>query len=479
MKGAMEKQITAIPRNVSRADNAQPRRPIYTSSFARALAESEKTTAPAGPGKNGRLMLVGEISRSRQTVSELLMHNRHLKGSTWKILSANVNQGRDYTSLRPGTRIYYNPADGSLSWSGSENNGPAGLAAVSPATVAKPVTAVLPVVSVESPATPAAGVELGTISKDRPTVSHLLKDHPQYSGDTWKILGLAANSSKSFDRIPVGARVTLDPTTREINWQAGSGTVDGGQPAEMAATAAAAPRPLMSEQRPDPAFLQSVTGVANIAALPMKQKPAAAEPGQAGDLTEAVRPYFGKQYREINCYELLVKGLERMNIPYTGKDGLFTKLTRMAKEQGLPANAYLNGEGVVKAAGSLVLSRNYPHTGNWRREADKLYSEMEPLLDRGQVLSFSTRRRGHTGIVSRHDEQWTFINSGRLDNSLTKGVPRQGVGEENLRQEIHNWFKLASKSRESLSVTLGSLTPGRVITARNGISGSEEAPRRI
>jgi len=154
-----------------------------------------------------------------------------------------------------------------------------------------------------------------------------------------------------------------------------------------------------------------------------------------------------------------------MNIPYRGKDGLFAKLTRMAREQGLPTNAYLNGEGVVKAAGSLVLAKNYPHTSNWRREADELYAEMEPLLDRGQILSFSTRRRGHTGIVSHQQSQWTFINSGRLDNSLTTGSPSQGVGEENLKQEIRNWFRLASRSGDSLSVTLGTLGGEKVATA--------------
>ena len=258
--------------------------------------------------------------------------------------------------------------------------------------------------------------------------------------------------------------VTIDSATREISWQG-----DGGRVA-MAAAAETIPQSvaLAAVKTSEPEKIEATE--------PAKRLTAAGE--QASDLTEAVRPFFGKNYKDINCYELLVKGLERMNIPYSGKGGLFSKLTRMAKEQGLPANAYLNGEGVVKAAGSLVLSKNYPHTANWKRDAENLYEEMEPLLDKGQILSFSTRRRGHTGIVSQQEKQWTFINSGRLDNSLTKGSPRQGVGEENLREEIRNWFKLASKSGESLSVTLGTLGEGRMVTASNTIQPTF-GPRRI
>jgi hypothetical protein len=154
-----------------------------------------------------------------------------------------------------------------------------------------------------------------------------------------------------------------------------------------------------------------------------------------------------------------------MGIPYAGKDGLFSKLTAMAREKGLPANAFLNGEGIIKAAGSLVLSRSFPRSSDWKQEAEQLYSEMEPLLNKGQILSFSTRKRGHTGIISQQENQWTFINSGRLDNSLTADSPSRGVGEEVLKREIRNWFKLASTSKESLTVTLGALGQEKVVAS--------------
>ena len=64
----------------------------------------------------------------------------------------------------------------------------------------------------------------------------------------------------------------------------------------------------------------------------------------------------------MNCYELLVKGLRQMDIPYSGKNGLFGKLTRMAVDQGMAPNAFLNGEGIVKAAGSLVSWNHFSTT---------------------------------------------------------------------------------------------------------------------
>jgi hypothetical protein len=169
----------------------------------------------------------------------------------------------------------------------------------------------------------------------------------------------------------------------------------------------------------------------------------------------------------MNCYELLVKGLHQMDIPYSGKDGLFSKLTSMALDKGKAPNAYLNGEGIVKAAGSLVLSKNYAGITNWKNEAATLIREIEPLLDNGQILSFSTEKRGHTGIVSKKNNQWTFINSGRLDNSVNINSLHRGVGEEILNEEISNWFKLAHANKETLSVTLGQLKQGKIRTASN------------
>lgn len=451
----MDKYINALSGHTTGSRNGSVKKASFSTSFASQLeAFSGKKSSLVNGADSGERILVGEISRNRQTVSELLMHNKELKSSTWNILSSAANRNRDYTRLTPGTKVYYNSNDGSLTWSGTDV--PA-LKEITAQPAAAPVfpgmTAPVQFVEESAPVHGVpGGVELGVISRQEPTVSHLLKAHPEFGNETWTILSSTINKNKDFSRLPVGAVVTIDPATREIGWQTGGAEGAAAQPVQNNSVAA-------------PVVIEKTQPEKSIS--PQPENTTAAAGVQAGDLTEAVRPFFGRHYKEINCYELLVKGLERMNIPYSGKDGLFTKLTRMAKEQGLPANAYLNGEGVVKAAGSLVLSKNYPHTSNWKRDAENLYEELEPLLNKGQILSFSTRRRGHTGIVSQQDRQWTFINSGRLDNSLTEGSPKQGVGEENLREEIRNWFKLASKSGESLSVTLGNLGQERVVTALN------------
>jgi hypothetical protein len=295
---------------------------------------------------------------------------------------------------------------------------------------------------------------LGRIDSGNPTVSHLLHQHPEFGRETWAVLANDLNRNKSFAEIRSGTEIYLQPGSNEIVWNT---SAEG----SAAATRTIAASPMAAQSSANTTGNASSHGSA-----------------PAADLTEAVQPFLGTPYKEINCYELLVKGLERMHIPYAGKDGLFTKLTRMAHEKGLPANAFLNGEGIVKAAGSLVLSKSYSRPTNWKREAEQLYREMEPLLGKGQILSFSTKSRGHTGIVSQQQNQWTFINSGRLDHSLTSKSPANGVGEEVLQKEIGNWFKLANASHESLTVTLGALGQERVVTAFNMPQGRGAAGSR-
>jgi len=462
----MNKYIAFLNGQVTQSRKVSAAKANASVSFASHLQEaSDLDSAKTNGSRREDRILVGEIGRGHQTVSELLMQNKELKKSTWNILSSPVNRDKNYTQLVKGTKVYYSRVDGSLSWSSSGSGSVAKPSqVVKSQSVFPAVTA--PVQFVEEPVSQTASsnsTELGVISRQNPTISHLLKAHSAFGNDTWNILSSPVNAGKDFRRIPLGTVVTIDPVTREINWQ------NSGKAVAVAAEETSLPTA-------DPATVTTAEPVTITATSVQKRRVTGDD--QVSDLTEAVRPYLGKKYNDINCYELLVKGLERMNIPYSGKNGLFSKLTRMAKEQGLPANAYLNGEGVVKAAGSLVLTKNYPHTANWKQDAENLYEEMEPLLDKGQILSFSTRRRGHTGIVSQQENQWTFINSGRLDNSLTKGSPRQGVGEENLRKEIRNWFKLAHNSGESLSVTLGTLGEGRVVAAYRG-SQSTASPRRI
>jgi len=61
-------------------------------------------------------------------------------------------------------------------------------------------------------------VHLGTITRDQPTVSHLLADHKDHGSDCWKIIHSGQNQNKPYTRIPEGTKVFLDPRTKEITW---------------------------------------------------------------------------------------------------------------------------------------------------------------------------------------------------------------------------------------------------------------------
>ncbi len=497
------------------------------------------------------VIFLGEITSENRTVSELLIQHDQLKQSTWELLSSPQNKDKEYTKLQPGTQVYFNPNDTCLSWPDQAGDTHRALAQDTPRK--HPVTqrhvpgSVLPTVSTTA-------IELGVVTREIPTVSHLLKAHPEFSAETWRILSSQVNNEKDFSQIPVGATVRISSTSHEISWlkqnQARSAVVNSVTPfqfhdteslekvsaekLQVEARASVTPEDLvflgkidstnptvshlliqhpelkdqtwnllsnsLNSSKPfqkidvgtevyfnpssqeihwqqahnNPPIVAQENSTAPIKLTEIIAAPSVQSP--ALDLTEAVQPFLGASYKDINCYELLVEGLRRMDIPYRGKNGLFSKLTRMAQDNGMPINAYLNGEGIVKAAGSLVLSKNYSSVGNWQKESASFYSEMEPLLNKGQILSFSTESRGHTGIVSRQNNHWTFINSGRLDNVMTLTNVSKGVGEESLQEEIGNWFKLAHANRESLRVTLGKLRPEKAIAVYNQ---QDELSRRI
>ena len=383
-------------------------------------------------------ILVGEITREVRTVSELLSQNEKLSDSTWDIIYSEQNKNKDYTKITPGTAIYYSPEDGAITWSGGNSTPlPSSLDnKIVDLHSASPVEAT--VVQHETVSQNEL-ITLGKIDANSPTVSHLLKNNPETKEQMWQLLGNKINKDKPYDRILAGTEIQLNPQTMEIVWN------------DNAATA--------TVTRTTPPAVNHVQVINPTTAEQLNQFP--------NDLSEAVQGYKGTSYDKINCYELLVKGLDNLNIAYSGKNGLHSKLTNMATEKGLASNAYLNGEGIVKAAGSKVYSKNYSKIVDWKDQAETVIEEIEPLLGNGQILSFSTERRGHTGVVGRKDGQWTFINSGRMDNSVDKQTISMGVGEEVLNKEIGNWFRSSQQKGETLTVTLGQLDQGKIQTASN------------
>ncbi|WP_028582477.1 hypothetical protein [Desulfogranum japonicum] len=379
---------------------------------------------------------IGTITKQTPTVSQLLLQNRDFKDIAWKILGNSSNQDKDYTAISPGTRIFLNPESRELSWGEAEQeqtlpvHNSTGLAAGVNTESAAEVTATSKAEKT---------ISLGFITDSTPTVSHLLHRDTRFSGQTWKILGQEVNGNKPFHSVQKGSEIFLNPVTLEVSWHNTTRTT----PAEV------------TTQKTTYPIHNSTSRKITTDSVP------------AADLSQAVQPYLGTSYKEINCYELLVNGLKKLDIPYGGPNGLYSKLTSMALDRGMAANAYLNGEGIVEVAGSTVLSKKYTNNTNWHNNASELYRELKPLLHNGQILSFSTQTKGHTGIISSQKDRWTFINSGRLDNAVNKPGLTRGVGEEVLEDEIRNWFKLAHRNGESLRITLGELNQNKLRAVAN------------
>ncbi len=264
-------------------------------------------------------------------------------------------------------------------------------------------------------------LSLGTVTQEVPTVSELIYLSP-YKKDCWRILAKRENAGKAYKQIMPGTEIFLDPTTSELVWK-GNGVEK--QSVEPAGHLAAAPPPL---------------------------------PGQEGSqLTTAVRSFLGKAYSQMDCYELVVGGLKNMGVQYQGSGGLGEHLMEKAVNKGFAYNHYLNGEGLVAASGRNLYQKRIFKIDKADLEADKTMAEMMPFLRDGQILSFSTRTRGHTGVVSKIDDVWTFINSGDMDNNLAGANGKRAVGEETLKEEIRNWFGLARKRGEGLKLSLGAM----------------------
>jgi len=352
------------------------------------------------------LVPIGTLSKSDPTVSELLIKHPTYGKNCWNILSANINRDKTYTTIPGGSRIYLNPENHEVVWNrqGVSSN------------------ETRPENNTQKNADP---ILIGTLSKGTPTVSELLIKHPTYGKDSWGILSSSINRDKTYTTIPGGSRIYLNPKTLEVVWEGNKTPAKHPVPAD--------PPDFRAEQ------------------IPLREP----NPFSAG-LVKAVKPYMGKPYKEMNCFELVAQGLEGVGIRYYGRDGLGERLVKMATKKGLSSNHYLTGEGLIETSGSPIYSKSVQKIRNSKTEARMVYQEVKPFLHEGMILSFSTPTRGHTGIVSQRGQNWTYINSGHMDHRI-EGRTSRGVGEEYLGAEIRNWFRLAAKRKESLQITVGRL----------------------
>ncbi len=406
-----------------------------------------QTTQPAP-------ILLGTISPKTPTVSNMLHSHPDLKNDCWQILALEQNSHKPFTSMQNGTMVYFDRTTQELSWAASPASAPPLVSSVSPldglrlktdyknTTDAKQplirsdprlVSEYIPTQNKTNRAEET--ILLGKISAETPTISDLITSDPVYKNHIWQIVHAKLNSDKPFTKIPPGTEVYINKKDLELSWE-------------------------------KPPFIpQSIPFIAKTA----KQRPPGfnsyEDVSVSTSLASAVKPYYGRPYEEIDCYDLILRGLREMGVRYMGHGGLRQQLVNMAVDKGLPRNTFFNGEGIIEASGARTYSKSINWVSNARSQASEAYEDLQPLLEKGNILSFSLQSRGHTGIVSQKDGMWTFINSGKMDNPIDSPGALKSVGEEKLKEEVFNWFKLAKEKKESLQITLGRLQVEKLTTA--------------
>jgi hypothetical protein len=353
---------------------------------------------------------LGKISKETPTVSHILKNHPDYAKKCWDIIFASENKGKPFNKMQEGTVVALKKGSNELLW---------GRKLSMAAKIANNESSV-------ASANKGSGDNttlIGTISRDNPTVSHLFQVNPDFDNRFWDIIHAPVNSSKEYTSLSPGTRVSVNHETMELSFANNS----------------------------------AARSIGHTGKLTIPKQIANNDKVHYESLADAVKPFIGKPYNKIDCYGLVVRGLINQGVQYHGSGGLREKLEALAESDGLPKNAYLNGEGLVEKAGTKLFSKFTRSISNTREKTDRIYSEMAPFLSEGLILSFSTPTRGHTGIVSRQGEDWTYINSGLIDNQVSPGRVSERVGEEFLKKEIKNWFVLAADRKEPLTVTLGHL----------------------
>ncbi len=301
---------------------------------------------------------------------------------------------------------------------------------------------------------------LGTLSPEHPTVSHLLYAS-SHKDKCWNILAREVNADKQFTRIASGTPIFMDLHTSEILW--GSSVSDSPANDSNAKKKIPETKPTISAMTPDrnmnvvgditPSdfLFENVSEKAPIPSATISENPAPSSQG----LDQAVGAFIGTSYSRMNCYELVVGGLKRMGVQYGGSNGLSRHLVQQAYREGKSSYSLHSGEGLIGAIGSGVFMETIPRVSRVNSQARAVMKKMADVLQEGQILSFSTPNSGHTGVISKKGESWTYINSGVMDHNMAGKNGGRAVGEERLNEEIKNWLRRAQKDGNPLTITLG------------------------
>ncbi len=395
--------------------------------FSKVLSDAIPKLENSATENEGQTHLIelGRISKETPTVSHILVNHPEYAHKCWDIVFSSENRGKQFTKMREGTTVALKPGSNELVWGMDHSVADNQLNSEDPITTqgTKPGD---------------KAVVIGTISTEHPTVSHLFEANNQFDRRFWDIINARVNSDKDYSSLKPGTRVELDPATMELS------------------------------------FINNIheKNVMQSANITIPEPDTNYGEGRPASLADAVKPYMGTPYNQIDCYGLVVRGLMDQGVKYNGHGGLREKLESLAARDGRPSNAYFSGEGLVEQAGIKVYSKSIQNISNPRVNSDEIYSEIMPHLREGMILSFSTPTRGHTGVVSRQGDNWTYINSGVIDHAISPGRVSKRVGEEILKEEINNWCVLAAGRSEPLIVTIGNVD-------RNKLPGNEGLKKTI
>ncbi|MCW8930076.1 MAG: hypothetical protein OQL19_07570 [Gammaproteobacteria bacterium] len=358
---------------------------------------------------------LGSLTGEKTTVAQLLLANPELKSKTWSIIHNPINRNKAFHQISAGKEIYYNPKTQEINWNEFNSNQSTLLTKTAPANTTPPNTSKIASETEvlnnkqDSQLFNKQKIVLGTIDQNNPTISNLLSQQNDLKAQRWNIIHSDINKNKEFTKIPNNTTIYMDSQTKELSWNAPS-------------TATDAEKTVLARK-----------------------------------LDDAVKPYMGTEYKDLDCYTLVVNGLENMGIRYRGKGSLSSQLLQRAQIDGRANNAYFTGEGLTEALGDKIYTKAVSSIDNIDKQSQDIFHEMKELMKKGDILSFSLQTKGHTGVISQNKDEWTYINSGRLDNSIRTNSPKHGVGEETLLNEINNWIKLAQKRNEALQITVGRL----------------------
>ncbi|MCU7940215.1 MAG: hypothetical protein KZQ64_06670 [gamma proteobacterium symbiont of Bathyaustriella thionipta] len=243
-----------------------------TTDFARQLDKhtfvSQKTdtlSTHEGPLEQPQNIKLGTLSEKNTTVAQLLLANPQLKADTWSIIHHSINKNKAFNQIPVGKEIFYNQQTREISWSEQANK----------TKLINPVASSGTEGSVDT-----HKLVLGQLNSNNPTVSNLLSQNKELKAQRWNIIHDAVNRNKAFTKIPYGSTVYFDSKTRELSWDTTNNSGNKQSP--------------VSDNN-----------------LILSKK-----------LDDAVKPFMGTDYKDIDCYTLVVNGLKNMGVRYQGEDSL-------------------------------------------------------------------------------------------------------------------------------------------------------------